>query len=274
MTCCVSPQFDNWCNDVEILLKYEGQIYCIFHAPVECQQKMELWDKENDLVFRRILNAKSGEEICNLKGTVFPFDLSLEKLTETEALPRVHFDDSTFHGEASFHGVTFDGAVDFDRTIFKREALFFGTTFNANVSFRKTVFIEEARFYLATFNGFTEFYNAKFNCAAEFSHTKFKKYANFIRSKFLSTCMCKETEFDDVTFSVADFNRFALFEKVIFNNAFFGGCLVGSKISFDQCSLKGLSLLDSPIENFRFTSCLWPRTDGRNTLFSAKKILI
>lgn len=325
--CCMAEKFDNWCHEVDTRVEHEGKIYCLFHGPAECLEKLDKWD--NQLAYDRIGLAKEKGTSCDLRGTVFPVDISFSQYNKTNPLPKISFMNATFSGralfvrtifsgQADFWGVNFSDGPDFQYAIFshyatfanatfsdKRKSVFYHTTFSGVVTFMSATFSNavgfenatfsgrsyfigssfsgNASFYRATFSGATTFEAATFNDEAFFGQVTFsdeivfgaatcKKLLNFKQSIFK-----KPTIFDfqenlslAINFEHTRFERHTIFKKSLFRKGSFECCIAVETIIFDDCNMRGLSLAGAPLENFRFISCTWPRSKGRNVIFDSR----
>ena len=205
MRCCVAEKHKNWCNDVEILVEHEGQTYCIFHAPMECEEKLERWD--NELVFSRIEGAKRASKECNLAGTIFPQEITFEQFDENNPLPATNFSKAAFSEIVNFIYAAFSKSADFENAVFSEVANFEHAVFSEVANFEHATFSETANFEGATFSEIVHFDNAAFSGIADFKETKFSEVTNFDGATF-----SENTHFD-----TANFYGTAHFDKAIFS---------------------------------------------------------
>lgn len=301
--CCKAGEYDNWCTDVGIHVAHEGKTYCIFHAPMECQEKLEKW--RNHRVYDRIDLDKIDGARCNLSGTVFPADIDFDQYGEDDPLPEINFKESAFYGMAHFKSSTFSGSADFRKATFSRETDFNSATFSSYVDFQGTIFLGDTYFHFVTFAGIACFGDSTFSSrvyfqsttffdTADFREATFRGYVNFIGVKFSRHAIfqnvtftiaadfrhaiftkplvfsAKSNFFPDARFSFTKFEQRTVFRKIQFREGTFDCCLAGKTIIFDECDLSGLSLAGAPLEDFRFVSCKWPRSKGRNVIYDSR----
>ena len=351
--CCMAKESGDWCHDVDtkLLLVHGGKTYCIFHAPAECQEKLNQW--EDDLVYARINKAKKDDTPCDLRGTVFPQEISFSQYDKEHPLPAMDLCYATFTGHANFLGATFSGDADFGVACFAGDARFNDATFTASANFAGTPFNGGADFMCATFTGIANFEGAAFLRDTYFNRSKFTGNANFEGATFSVdtvsgdtdfsgatfsgdadfgvACFAGDARFNDATFTAsanfggatfnggadfagvpfnggvdfvgatftsdADFSGATLckpivfqnsgifpnvlfnqtkfdervvFRQITFKNGTFDCCLAARSVIFDDCDLSGLSLVGAPIEDFRFISCKWPRSKGRNVIYDSR----
>ncbi len=329
MRCCVADDY-GWCDEVDILVTHEGEDYCIFHAPAECEEKLAKWD--NSFVFRLIRKESEQNASCNLSGTVFPLRINFREFGQSNKLPHIdfsstffaervffrrvvfggyvdfkdavfnkaaHFDttifagrgsfsDTRFKADAIFKNSTFSEYADFSDVFFDKYTIFLGSTFDKAADFTKAIFGQEASesgtnfsgatfgvdafFENSIFNGDANFCDSTFRAGADFSGVKFKKDANFESATFVASSFFSPAFFSTVSFTETKFEVTAYFSQAVFVAGNFQNCHVGGRLEFDRADLRGLSLLGSPIESFRFISCDWPTTNTRNVVYDAREV--
>lgn len=86
----------------------------------------------------------------------------------------VHFNSSTFHGQARFTNARYEGNASYD-----------GCTFSRVCCFRNTVFSKMAMMRTVGFEGYVLFTEAVFSHEARFTNTSFAKGGNFTHVQFL-----------------------------------------------------------------------------------------
>lgn len=301
MHCCVADKYNYWCHDAEAFIEYNGKAYCIFHAPLDSKQKLEKWD--NKLIYDRINAGKN----C-FSGTIFPIsinwpskningsnkiynnlDLSFSffkenvvfrninftgvtKIVNVVFNEKVSFSDTYFQGEAIFMASEFYDEALFLYLRFNGRALFSHALFKSSVAFLGSVFSKEAYFCRSFFGDKSSFTGAVFRGAADFRLSVWDGKSFFINTQFDSRSTFEKASFGIVEFSSASFVKPAFFCLTTFSKANFSEVLVEENIIFDRADLQSVSFLGSPIENFRFISCLWPKTKSRNIVFDARKV--
>ena len=215
MPCCKTDEFGNWCKDYPTF-EYEGEEYCIFHAPAECPEKQDV-EAFNEKVFERIDECKERGEECDLRGTIFPGDISFKQYGEDNPLPKINFIDAAFSGSAYFMGAVFSGYANFIKA-----------AFSGSASFSKTAFSGDAKFRAAAFSGYADFIDAAFSGDANFSDAAFSGIANFRAAAFSGTA-----NFIDAAFSgIANFIKAAFSGDAYFSKAAFSGSAYFSDAAF------------------------------------------
>jgi len=212
MSCCVAYKYGNWCAEVEILVKHKGKEYCLFHAPMECQEKQQKWDY--DKVFDHIDQSKKHDTKCFLDGAVFP-RIKFSKYDGNNPLPEISFANVTFSDDANFDHVTFSDNGNFDHVTFCASAFFSETTFNIWGLFRHTNFRGPALFTGASFGYGGDFHEASFGYV-NFNRALFGEYSLFNWAIFN-----KQVGFCNARFKQADFVRTIFRDGVSFENALF-----------------------------------------------------
>ncbi len=202
------------------------------------------------------------------------------------------FSNTSFFSEVTFSNALFKVETSFKNVKFKNAAYFMKTIFNAAANFAQTSFVE-AKFKKSFFGGAAKFSNTTFNAVANFREAIFLEYANFNEASFNSTADFSDadfrahaifsfvhfaesyfeaTVFSHVEFSNTNFDKIVFFRHTVFSGGGFSGCYVNKHLEFDRADIKGLSLLDAPIESFRFISCVWPKSSTRNVVFDARLV--
>ena len=176
-----------------------------------------------------------------------------------------------FNQTADFKNVQFNQKADFVGTWFQQNVLLWRAKFDGTVHFNGAQFIQTADFKRAEFNQSADFLAAQFNQTARFSDTKFRQYAEFRKAEFKETALFdgaqfnKTARFSDITFHQyaefsqaqfietanferANFNQESNFENAIIGNAIFNHSQFSKDVSFDNASIKDLSLKGSDLE--------------------------
>ena len=278
MPCCKSEQFGNWCADVDELVTHEGREYCIFHAPAECEEKIDV-DGFNDKVFARIDRAKEEEwNKCDLRGTIFPGDIRFRQYGKENPLPAINFNEAAFSGEADFNQAAFSGEADFNQAAFSGEADFNQAAFSGEVNFIAVVFSGYAYFSEAAFSGDAYFVEAAFSGHAYFRQAAFSRNAYFSKAAFSGHAYFRQAAFS----GDADFWEAALSEDAYFTKAKFEGIALFNQAkffngsSFSNAEFENISTFDQALfssAEFSYTTFQKPayfrQTEFQNASFSA-----
>lgn len=174
MTCCKHEEFENCYGQPNIT--WEGQTYCLFHAPADCPEKQggENIRNFNKLVYERIEEAQKARGACYLSGTVFPGHIRFQQFDGNNQLPTVFFDRSIFCKDVYFTNAHFSNVVNFSYAIFKELAEFSDAIFESIAHFNDIELVEDiARFERTEFKETAYFTNAKFKKGANFNDAKF-----------------------------------------------------------------------------------------------------
>lgn len=253
MPCCMGEKFEHWCKDVELLVSHQGKEYCIFHAPIEAQEKIEKWD--NRQVFFYIDRCREATKKCNLSGAVFPENMEyLGRYNKDNSFPEIDFSEAIFNGFADFSKASFSSYADFSGTIFKGSAIFSGVEFN-DTCFHDAVFNCQAIFASAIFKEWATLTGVEFNDKVCFIHSNFMEGANHSGSVF------KEK---------ADFSNAIYAGEVLLSGCTFNGNVDFSltnfvgEANFSQSNFVG----DMNFFHTKFTAVV----DFRNCFFSGKTI--
>lgn len=141
-----------------------------------------------------------------------------------------YFRNSQHKGDSYFNDAEFYGNVLFERSVFEKGCYFNHSQFGQEmrfsyldpieINFSQVHFNKITDFRDSVFNGYLIFSEAIFDDNANFCNSKFKS-AKFIRSEFL-----KKSEFNNATFSAANFYKSlfegdALFDQVKFEDSIF-----------------------------------------------------
>ena len=229
MACCKAEEY-HWCGK-EPVVDYkdeEGKEYCVFHAP---KGKKGIPFKEfNELVYKRIEEAKKNNWECDLSGTIFEWDIYFFPFGNNNPLPNISFDEAEFCNFAFFSGTIFKKNVRFFNTTFKGEVVFSGGIFEGDALFAYATFKGAANFHGTTFNARADFLNATFKLedgVVDFNGATFKREAIFREATFNGLSEFKRatfngsTDFFDATFKVADFQLANFVNMVYFSFAKF-----------------------------------------------------
>ncbi|MDQ7835900.1 MAG: pentapeptide repeat-containing protein [Humidesulfovibrio sp.] len=256
---------------LEVVYRTGDQDYCVFHAPMS-----EKWtpdgrglypvDEFNALVFERIkfvirnVEAEDKDVICNLRGTVFPGDISFTDFAEEHALPSLNLLDVTFCGKVKFTGAPFDGKADFSRVNFLGEASFTGANFRSEAIFSMSMFKGNLDFSDAIFNSETTFSGAAFRGEVTFFNaTMFKDRTFFNNTTFESKLRGMDVVFQsEANFHEARFNGDVYFHEAMFGGqAYFRGSQFRDQAVFYRASFVGegvfREILFGGETNFSFT---------------------
>ena len=251
MHCCKAKDYDKWCADLPTVYRSKiGEEYCVFHAPTE--DKGQTPEKFNQLVFDRIQSTKKNEEICNLKGTFFPWEIIFSHFNKENPFP----------------------IIDFIYAKFKDHADFEGSYFNTYVNFSGVVFEDWANFNNARFKHGARFEKAAFSGGAWFSGARFTDYPTFDEVTFHNNVYFHDTDFEGgASFKSTIFHSRVHFKKAVFKKAtFFNLCSAEKPIIFEKVDLSLVSFLDTDPLNLNFSDHRWPRHRGRNVLFDELQI--
>lgn len=201
--CCKAKKY-KWCaKHKTVYTDKSGLKYCIFHAP---EKKVKTHEEFNKHVYRRIQRASENIEICDLRGTIFPWKITFNQFNKDNPLPDINFSDSIFNGNAGFFSTICNGDITFFKSIF-----------NGEISFWNSTFRERAYFADSTFNGNAIFGYSTFNRDVNFDRATFKKQANFGNSTFNENAVFGYTIFNDPIFWYSTFNGNADFRKSTFD---------------------------------------------------------
>jgi len=292
MSCCKAEKF-KWCSGLDAITSYDGKEYCIFHAPKGREGISIDIEKFNELVFKRIEEAKKSGQKCDLSGTLFEGPISFSQYNKENPLPFIKFQDVTFISDADFRHVSFNEEANFDRVCFKESMSFWQVDFRGRVSFSEATFFKNASWSGTKFAQEATFQLANFIEGAYFSDTTFNKSVNFRHSKFQGEMVLggtfkgtvdfrqvlfgDNTEFrgtfsKEVSFWWSTFKAEADFRKIIFHKMTdFSRCSIEKTLLFVEVDLSYCSFLDCSIHNCQFIRCKWPRIRGRRALYDEKK---
>ena len=219
------------------LIEFDGQYWCIWHLPLrvrEAQSPKSQWSDArisafNESIFASMDQIKTGET-CNLRGVVFPGEVSFERYAgEDNVLPKLGFESAKFLGRVSFAGCKFSDYARFDNTTFCDAAVFSRATFDDPV-------FQEATFCAGAF-----FDRARFARMAYFPGARFDGYANLVRAElhaamFAGARFGAEARFDGATFSghqaAFDWARFR--GPAVFDDAIFSGHAQLMEVTFED----------------------------------------
>lgn len=243
-------------------VKWEGKIYCIFHASMEAEDKRakDFWEAFDKLIsdFKR---EKAKE--WDFEGFIFPD--TEDKFREYEFPEKVNiifrcaqfmenadfsraqfkgeanFRDATFESKAYFTGAIFKNKTEFSQVVFKEEVDYNNTLFSGSCRFFASKFLKRAFFEKTEFKGIADFWRARFSNRAEFANVKFKDEAifrgvgfegtgNFLRAEFYN-----ETKFDWARFSQMAY----FFESTYYNKADFAYTSFMGTVDFSRSKIKG-----------------------------------
>jgi uncharacterized protein YjbI with pentapeptide repeats len=296
---CYKAKKYKWCKDLPTIFESmttdeEGpKLYCIFHAPQG--RKGKKLEEFNELVFKRIYEAKRENKSCDLSGTIFEGNISFSLFHEDKPLPPINFKESKFYGIADFSDATFSGKANFSNTIFISRASFLRAIFNEEVDFSNAEFKEEANFSDAIFKGKEatllgiNFSSSKFYRKADFYRVKFEEDADFSNAEFNEKALFSETLFNKkAIFFMATFNEEARFGKSAFirplfkkleeietfikEGGNFSGLNIKDKVIFEGLNLKNVSFLDTDLKRVDFINCTWHEKNGRKILYDEIKL--
>lgn len=289
MPCCEAEKYGNWCVDEHPLIEGEdGKRYCIFHAPKSLRRKAEL-DDFNPAVLRRIQSI-APNEICNLRGTVFPRHIDFSTVDE---FPAISFKQAIFHGGASFKGQVFKGRATFSEAVFEEKVDFRRGEFRDRVRFRKTKFndvdfgevhfLDSADFWKSVFDGDVSFNRSEFHKKAAYNECEFHKRVQFNQTSFRTVffnsalfqknVLLEETSCSDwANFKGCVFEKACLFYKTEFMGVSFAHMCPEDVVTFDRADLRYNLFESSPIDSFRFIACRWPDVEERVCVYDARDI--
>ncbi|MCD4692670.1 MAG: pentapeptide repeat-containing protein, partial [Calditrichales bacterium] len=292
MPCCKAEKY-KWCKNLDTI-KVEGKEYCVFHASKE--HKNQTPDNFNKLIFKRINEAIDKKEKCDLRGTIFPWEIAFNCFNKDNPLPVLDFSFSIFSGNADFMFAAFggnayfglaafSGIADFGKAAFSGDAYFGSTAFVGNAEFGSAAFSRIAYFGLATFSGDAYFRQAAFGGNAEFELASFSGDVDFKRAAFSNIADFGKAAFSgDAYFWKAAFSNIAYFGEVYFGgrtyfrkttfnkDTSFRMCSTDKLIYFEDVDLSHVSFLDSDPLMMHFTNCKWLQKFGRNVLFDEMKM--
>lgn len=255
MSCCKAAKY-RWCENEEVVFHDygNGKDYCVFHAPIG--KKGVGQEKFNQLVFKHIdavidnNKENSGQEICDLSGTIFEWDIDFSNYGEKNPLPRIDFMNAIFKCGADFEFAVFKGKADFAFAVFEGKAYFDSAVFKGGAYFSD-----------AAFKGKANFENAVFKGEADFGSAVFEGVANFINAVFKG-----EADFWDAVFEVEVNFESAVFIKPLFlDGELFEKKVKLHDIGFHEYSrFEGVNLSETSFENtdlrmIEFVNCTWAR---------------
>ena len=179
MNCCGNKKSD-WCSDLPLhYTDEEGRSYCIFHTPEGCKAGIE-GPFFNRLIFERIRKeAESGQNSCDLSGTVLDWDIKFSDYGASINLGRLNLSGAIFHGEVSFLSTTVKGDVDFSGATFCKGVDFENTIFNGLCNFKEALFRGMPSYFDTIFNEFADFSGASFDKGVFLTWGCFKKGSSF-----------------------------------------------------------------------------------------------
>jgi len=180
MGCCKCESlFSGWSDPQPVVYKDDqGKDYCVYHASASC--KFKSLDGErytvgefNGLIFERIRDARNSkvsvEKVsCNLRGTIFPGDISFCAYDKLNPLPDVYFSHAEFCGKVDFKEVCFGGVTSFT------DAHFFH-----DVNFHKAKFVNDVRFMKTEFECRVDFAWVVYSSIVSYFEVTFMNKANF-----------------------------------------------------------------------------------------------
>lgn len=174
----------------------------------------------------------------------------------------VRFSQATFGGDANFYLTKFIKGAIFFTAHFSGDANFRRATFRGDVNLVHAMFGGGSTFYGVTFSGYAAFPLATFKGNVDFSDTTFSKGPDFFNAIFIGHLM----------FTNASFEQSFYFKPKVLSKSSFGFCKPHENIEFHQADLRKMPLLNTPINKFRFVSCQWPKSHGRNTVYDARRV--
>lgn len=183
MGCCKCEEFltssISSCSDVVYKDALTEKEFCIFHAPPEGKHgpdgALVNAEKFNQLIFDHISSQSKpfclgGQPItmCNISGTVFPWDITFEADITTE-FPFIDFSNCIFLGKVFFFEVNFPHGAQFEKVEFHEETVFDNTLLNG-VSFAYANFYSYVLFMKPHFTGTVELFSTTFHSYSTISN--------------------------------------------------------------------------------------------------------
>lgn len=205
---CIEYKWQNiW---LPVYTDIAGVEYCIFHAPKE-HKSMGVNDF-NHALLHKISDDKRKYPVCNLKGTIFPGDITFSEHDITPELPTIDLSSAVFFGKADFSSCTFVGDFYCFDAKFHSNAKFSGSCFRKNLMFSNTTFFSESDFSHCVFQG-----------NVEMRMVDAKKGIEFDNSSFMSSFVAKWLTVE---------RDFTFFESVFQGEARLSGVCVLGKMNF------------------------------------------
>lgn len=178
MPCKLCSEY-GWENPGPVIYKDEnGLEFCVFHVPIG-HKDMEV-DDFNEYVFSRIDRAKRDQSSCNLKGVIFPGNISFARFSEIPELPQIDLHQAKFYGNADFSRCKFCGSANFSEVEFERD-----------VDFTSALFEKRLTICNVSVSGKVKFFHSIFNDSVDISGIDAKNTVEFNFSRFESSFVAK-----------------------------------------------------------------------------------
>jgi uncharacterized protein YjbI with pentapeptide repeats len=232
------------------LIQFDNRLWCKFHLPMgtdgigspKANWTQQELDEFNQEIFDHIKDKNRENQLVNLAGTIFPYEISFESshrpvpiksisFAETRFFDRTFFTDVHFPGEVTFDGAQFHEDVDFRRVIFEKGVTFKGALFTQEAAFYQTKFKTRSSFAAcsffdgifadAVFTGGADFADTIFAGEAAFGATMFNGHALFDRVVFQSASGFGKARFGGASFRSAVFKDSIGFREATFCTADF-----------------------------------------------------
>ncbi|MGE4424511.1 MAG: pentapeptide repeat-containing protein [Pseudodesulfovibrio sp.] len=266
MSCCMCEKYHWDPQEVVYEAPEDGKEYCLFHAPAEHKyaapnsNKMSI-DEFNAQVAERIqeiVDLEDENACCNLRGAVFPGELSFSART----VPRIIFDSACFKGKVSFHGVVFQGGMSFEESIFENVVEFRLCGVDGEASFEGSRFAKTTVFAGMTFEKRVSFDDSVFSGNVNFQDIKCTKFLTLVSTIFSGTTQFKDVGLDGGALCISTkFNGPAYFttREPPHHPIFFSDCVVSpSGVFFENCNPKHYNFVDQlDLSNIHFRNSPW-----------------
>jgi len=269
MPCCKCVEHD-WKSALQpITTHHDGKEYCILHAPNDHEAKN--LDEFKTTITKRIKTTKH-KEVCQLSGTIFPFEFSFIDIIPDKRLPGIDLSYAKFYGKVDFSFCILSGPLIIIDAEFFGEAIFTSTQFDdelilKKVYFTKSLSLKDAKlsklyFRKVHFKSLVDFRNmtirgnlkfnecafhgslisdkAKFDKCVTFTNVTFHSHARLSESFFTGDCLLYACIFKQgITFSSSHFTGLFICRVTYFeDNSDFLSCTFSGEATFLSCLFK------------------------------------